>query len=335
MNMPSGNSTLCSGPLATNTTCCYCYISRDDEEYDTKAIREKYWSCAVARNNSLLPLNLTRINTQGKRVAWITGRFGNADYFEHEIKGFCRDIRNLNFFEPQDVYCFWQSPDYALQNPKFHRHLQYRNDPKDLSAKGGGYWFHKSVLIRHHLDLYSEGDLLVYTDLDRTDFFLQGTLHAMLETMAARGDDLSIEFMGPSPEAVFTKEDVLAAFNASHYIRRSPQVLANAIVVRNSPTMKLFTDAWVDCVSDWHMVSDEPSVLPNAPNCGDHRHDQSILSVLIKTFMTKQAVVGPPARAYIFTSEIATYKFEKGAEPACPFAAFYEEKFKTHFNGTT
>ncbi len=25
--------TLCSGPLATNTTCCYCYISRDDEEY--------------------------------------------------------------------------------------------------------------------------------------------------------------------------------------------------------------------------------------------------------------------------------------------------------------
>jgi hypothetical protein len=58
MNMPSGNNTLCSGPLATNTTCCYCYITRDDEEYDTKAIREKYWSCAVARNNSLLPLNL-------------------------------------------------------------------------------------------------------------------------------------------------------------------------------------------------------------------------------------------------------------------------------------
>jgi hypothetical protein len=53
------------------------------------------------------------------------------------------------------------------------------------------------------------------------------------------------------------------------------------------------------CVSDWHMVSDAPSVLPNAPQYFDHRLDQSILGLLIKALMINQSVVSPPAHTRI------------------------------------
>ena len=176
--------------------------------------------------------------------------------------------------------------------------------------------------MRHHLNQYSDGDFLVYTDWDRIDFFELGTLHAVVETLAKRGDNLCIEVIGNAAEFLFTKEDVLFAFNATKTMRDSPQVLANALVIRNSPKMKLFIDSWVDFVADWHMLTDEPSVLPNEPRYIDHRHDQSIVSLLIKSFMTKEAVVGPPARAYHKFSELLTYKFKEGADPTCPFSRF-------------
>jgi hypothetical protein len=54
--------------------------------------------------------------------------------------------------------------------PTFKIRAHQWNDPQDLSAKGGGFWFHKPVLLRHHLDLYSEGELLALADVDRMDF---------------------------------------------------------------------------------------------------------------------------------------------------------------------
>ncbi len=338
------------GPLATNTTCCFCYVSRHVDPPAT-VDTYKYWSCAVARPNSLLlptvnstdPNNNTSTTTttvtaytNGKRVAWITGRFGHADHFEQQVKRVCQQVRDLNVFDPQDIYCYWQSPDYVLQQrAKFHRHLQYRNDSKDMSAKGGGFWFHKSLLLRHHLDLYDEGDFLVYTDIDRMDVFQLGTVHAVVKAIAQRRDDLSMELVGNAPQATFTKEDVLTAFNASQTLRQTPQTLANLIVIRNTPTMKRLMDAWIDCVSDWHMVSDEPSVLPNAPQYFDHRHDQSILGLLIKTLMIKQSVVGPPARPYHYLGEIVTFRFKHGVEPACPFATFDIDRFKVNLTNNS
>jgi hypothetical protein len=158
MNFPSSNNTLCLGTLPTNTTSCFCYVSRHVDPPAT-VDTYKYWSCVVARPHSLLlPFYSTdRTNmsttttftayTNGRSVAWITGRFGHADHFEQQLKRVCQRVRDLNVFAPQDIYCYWQSPDYVLQqHAKFHRHLQYRNDPNDLSTKGGGFWFHKSLI---------------------------------------------------------------------------------------------------------------------------------------------------------------------------------------------
>lgn len=324
-NYPQRVRVDCLGPLATNTSCCYCYFSRHYEELNSTG-SFKYWSCAVERNHSLAPLNASRIEaTKRKRVALVTGRFGYGDYFKPEVDAYCDKIRAMNVIEPTCMHCFWDSPDFVLQNRNFSRHLRYRSDPNDVSAKGGGFWFHKTVLLQHYLNVYSDGDYLVYTDIDRIDYFRTGTFHATVETLARRGDDLVVEVIGNAAEASFTKEDMLVAFDASESMRSSSQPLANMIVMRNSPTMKRFVDAWVDCSSDWHMVSDEPSLLPERKDFSAHRHDQSIFSLLLKRHMKVQEVVGPPARPYQYISQISTYKFRDGADPSCPFTSFYSK----------
>jgi hypothetical protein len=319
-----GNN-VCFGPLPTNTTCCYCFFSRDYEPFGFIGTC-KYWTCAAARENSLWPVNSTLPDSKGARVAWITGKFGHNNRFQTEVMKSCQQVQEMNLFDPRDVFCYWETPDYVLQDQRFHRHLKYLTDPKDVSAKGGGFWFHKSVLLRHHLDAYQDGDIFVYTDSDLMDFFQLGTFHASVETMATRGDDLCLNVGGNAIEGKYAKGDLLAAFNASKFMRMSPQSLGGTIVIRTSPTMKRFMDAWVECMADWHMVSDEPSVLPNEPAYIDHRHDQAVMSLLVKRFMTIQAVVGPPARPYQPISQIMTYKFKDGADPLCPFAAYYAER---------
>lgn len=272
----------------------------------------------MARGNSLMSLNSTNIESGERRVAWITGKLGHEGRFRIDVDSYCDKVKSLRLFRSTDAHCYWDSPDFVLQNKKFQRHLRYRIDPNDTSAKGAGFWFHKSVLLRHHLDGYDDGAFLVYTDIDRIDFFELGTFSATVDTMANRNDDLGIDVMGNFVENAFTKEDVLAAFNATRTMRESPQISASAFVIRNSPKMRRFIDAWIDCVSNWHMLTDEAGILPNAPVYKEHRHDQSILGLLIKSFMTKSGVVGPPARPFGYFSDVATFQF-LGTAPTCPF----------------
>lgn len=71
---------------------------------------------------------------------------------------------------PSVVASVKRSQHILFVKPTFKIRAHQWNDPQDLSAKGGGFWFHKPILLRHHLDLYSEGELLALADVDRMDF---------------------------------------------------------------------------------------------------------------------------------------------------------------------
>jgi hypothetical protein len=274
---------------------------------------------------------------KGKRIAWITGQF--QEQAQEQVTKMCQQVQAMKLFHLPDVYCVWKAPSNVTHHKQFRRHFQHSE---------GAQWIHRALLLRQTMDLYNEGDYLVYTDADRIDFFELGSFHGVLETMLTNElDDLSIDLEGNSNEIGYTKEDVLAAFDANTTMRESPQVRVQVVVIRNSPPMKRFMDAWVECVADWHMVSDEASVLSNSERFAGHRHDQSILSLLIKTFMTTQHVVGPPARPFSFLCQYVTYKLKEqyykgGGDVSlttfpplmCPFKKFYASRFVAHHNMT-
>ena len=270
----------------------------------------------------------------------MAAKFAFNNTFKAEVNGYCEQLQRFGFLQKDghELFCYGEPPDFVLRNQKFSRHMRFLSDPNDVSARGGGYWFFKALLLQHHMDQSNDGDVVIWTDVDRIDFVQHNkSFHTILKALEERGDDMCIETMPISwaREVWWTKEDILAAFNASDVaktnesesLRASSQQNANALVLRMSPRMKMFIDAWVECNSDWHMISDEQSILPNSQVFifNENRHDQSILSMLIKRFMTRQDVIGPPARPfYADGSGYHTYKLLDSVDPSCPFAAFYE-----------
>jgi hypothetical protein len=342
----------CAGPIETVFSCCFCYREYPDfilENFTSDGSVNKwskhvatfgkkeshtngreYWFC-VQPGQAIIDTNVKTNITDGTTIAVVTGKFAHEDQFQYSVEDFCDKVKATSLVEEDNVICMHKTPMFISQDERFSRHLQYRKEQNDVSAKGGGYWIHKVLLLRYQMNRYKDNDIILWVDNDRLDFFAQGTFKTVLEAMDKRKADFVVETQAAT-EYSYTKEDVMVAFNATEEMRTSLQVNANALLVRNSPKMRRFLDATIECASDWHMISDEASFFPNHPDFQDHRHDQSIISMMVKKFMSDKLVIGPPAQPYQFGfTAYHTYKlFENDSDgnsinqPYCPFPSFYK-----------
>lgn len=104
---------------------------------------------------------------------------------------------------------------------------------------------------------HNDNDIVIYTDIDRIDFFRDGTFHSIWNEMIQRNADIVLESL-PHIENKWNKEDVLISMNASYDMRYSRQYNANVMMIRNNPIMRTFFRALASCNTDYHMISDEP-----------------------------------------------------------------------------
>jgi hypothetical protein len=83
---------------------------------------------------------------------------------------------------------------------------------------------------------------------------------------------------------VWTKEDLF------HYLKVEPndpvrsknQVEGGHVLIKNCPEARNFVNMWysISCAENYHLVDDTPSRLANHKDFVEHRHDQSIYSLL-------------------------------------------------------
>ena len=288
--------------------------------------RSSYYFCMEPRNYSIpvhqMSKNILRskhILNDKQQLALISGKFGYNNMFQEQVTSACKTVDDAHLFD--FVHCHYDDQIFFLNydtDIRFERHRRYRYNQSDDSARGGGFWFHKSMMIRYYMDLYKDNDYILYSDVDILDKIEPLGLYKTIETMVQRNADIALEIQA-GPEHDWTKEDVLVAFNASSIVRQSPQAVGGIQFVRNSPRMRQFYDALVDCNANYHMISDEPSVVPNQ-NKGfyDHRHDQSILSLFYKTFLSNQTVIGPPVQTYFHLNRY-TFQLYDTTTVRCPF----------------
>lgn len=159
------------------------------------------------------------------------------------------------------------------------------------SCRGFGYWAWKPYLIRQVMARIAPGDMLLYCDAGcylnpkgRTRFHeylqrLQESPCGMLAFDASQGEGRIYL------ERQWCKSDVFVHFGCAGRkdILNTPQVAATQIMVRCCPEAMNLLDAWNQTwMNDLHMIDDSPSVAPNAEDFQQHRHDQSLFSVLYK-----------------------------------------------------
>ena len=86
-------------------------------------------------------------------------------------------------------------------------------------------------------------------------------------------------------EKSWTKMDTIDYLNAD-YLKNTGQLMATIFIIRKCEHTVNLVNLWYSTCCNYHLIDDTPSELPNDCTFVDHRHDQSIWSILRKKFGT-------------------------------------------------
>jgi hypothetical protein len=86
------------------------------------------------------------------------------------------------------------------------------------------------------------------------------------------------------PEIKYTKKAVFDYFNASHESTYQNQYMATVIIIKKNAHSTKVINEWYDVASNHTLINDEKQFGKESPLFLDHRHDQSIFSMLIKKY---------------------------------------------------
>ena len=168
-------------------------------------------------------------------------------------------------------------------------------------TRGFGCMCWKPQIILQVLDSMEEGDVLQYTDigchlnpqgLSRLHEYFQLVLQSPKGVLAFQHERFTIPFKVTGGRSVteliecqWTKGDLLDYFGVRDRkdIMATQQILSGLIFIRKCAESMDFVRQWqAPCLQDFAYIDDSPSKTPNVDGFIEHRHDQSIFSILCK-----------------------------------------------------
>jgi len=150
--------------------------------------------------------------------------------------------------------------------------------------RGFGYWIWKPLLIKQLLrDVVKENEILVYTDAGtELNFNLISSIRFQKLASKTQGQPV-LAFRTKEPEFRFTKRKCLEILDNKFEIYTN-QIEATTLFVRNVDASRKFVDEWVNISISQNYSFIDDSLSNEVPGFIDHRHDQSIFSILYKNF---------------------------------------------------
>jgi hypothetical protein len=148
-------------------------------------------------------------------------------------------------------------------------------------ARGAGFWVWKPHLINKTLQTMGDGDWLMYTDSGM--YFVRDPWKWILAHEKQIGEKGIATFDICGMNKNFTKRDAFVLMNAdTPDYTDAPHRMASVFVCKKTPFSVRFVEEWENYATDPRIITDLPNTkgLPNYPEFKDHRHDQSIMSIL-------------------------------------------------------
>lgn len=193
------------------------------------------------------------------------------------------------FYNFERVYGF--NANSLLQDEAFsNAHMNFIQN----NRRGYGYWIWKPFLISKVMHQIPDGAFIVHVDSGCT-LSNEGKqrFKEYLALMDYFNTDILCFQMHPHLEKTWSKKDTVLFLNASETDLNSGQIIGGVNIWRKSDFSLTFLKLWLDTMTadNYHYVDDTPSKEPNDPSFKEHRHDQSIFSLLIKTIAKEKAYV--------------------------------------------
>lgn len=156
-----------------------------------------------------------------------------------------------------------------------------------LYRRGYGYWKWKSYLVKKIFDTLNEGDIIIYADAGCV--FNAGADERLLYYINRVKNSKSglLVFAQNYIEKDWTKADCFNYFGILNdkTITDTPQNWAGSFLIcKNNISNKIIYE-WADVsINHYDLITDKRSLIKNSNSFIEHRHDQSVLSILSKIF---------------------------------------------------
>ena len=170
--------------------------------------------------------------------------------------------------------------------------------PKDLlrfcikHKRGWGYWAWKPYVIRKHLELLEEGDVMLYVD-GRCGLVNKGKGISWLDTFISGSNYDLATWQLPLPEQDWTSEDVFNLLGQSENmpVRLSGQYAGGLHCWRTGDKCRNMAKLWELFINTYpNRFMDGPFEDENIETFNENRHDQSLFSVLLKVLQLKNKI---------------------------------------------
>jgi hypothetical protein len=180
---------------------------------------------------------------------------------------------------------FYSADRLVSKYPEYNeKHIEfYKKKFSEKCYKGYGYYLWKPFLIWKTLMEIDEGDVLLYADVG-CELHVGGKPR-LLEYLQMQQADVHKNFFfdGLYELKDWTKKDTILFFGAEDLASsRALDVVPGLLLTTSNSHNRFFFKLWYDSCCEYHLVDDSPSVAPNETYFKDHRHDQSIFSILVR-----------------------------------------------------
>lgn len=159
--------------------------------------------------------------------------------------------------------------------------LFYNKNKKILDQeRGGGFWLWKPYFINKTLEKISDGDYLFYSDSGA--FFLKNVENLIYDLKEKNQDIMGFEL--PLIEKQWSKKELFINLNCNEEeYYESNQVMASFILIKKNNASSYFFRKYLYYSCNEINITDKcDNKIKQREDFIDHRHDQSIFSLLYK-----------------------------------------------------
>ena len=193
--------------------------------------------------------------------------------YQKTLERIKQEALSSNFFDEVKIFTESDLPD-DIRN--------YCN----TNGRGYGYWIWKPYFVNKVLNEIKDDDILIYCDAgctinpegkERFNHYIE---------LIKNDDNANISFQMNHLEKRFSKGDLFKYFDS--YDQLDTGQIANCTIIlrKNKHTSDIVKLWYETCVNKKNLIDDSGSIYPNDPIFFDHRHDQSVFSIIRKKYGT-------------------------------------------------
>jgi hypothetical protein len=203
--------------------------------------------------------------------------FGSLPEYGNTLRRIEKEARESKYFDTVTIY----TQDNVPRIGEFREFIA-------KNRRGYGYWIWKPLVILDRMAHAAPDDIIVYADAGCSTCTNDTARKSWAEwlSLVETHPTHRISFEQEHMEETWTKMDLAARLGCADdpAIMKTGQRLGGLQMMRNTSENQALVQEWLSTMSceNGKYITDAPSTVKNASSFREHRHDQSVISLLMK-----------------------------------------------------